>query len=79
MGLWLEAVGKLSIRRERRATAACVWPSIQQVHLPARLSAFSLQASPLGLQWVLSFPRSMIYPDYEFSFENYRRDSIFTA
>jgi hypothetical protein len=79
MGLWLEAVGRLSIWRKRKETPASGWQSIQQIRLPARLSAFSLQASPLGLQWVLSFPRSMIYPDYEFSFENYRRDSIFTA
>jgi hypothetical protein len=50
MGLWLEAVGKLAIWRKREQTPASVWPSIQQVKLPARLSDFSLQASPLGLQ-----------------------------
>jgi hypothetical protein len=50
MGLWLEAVGKLFESRKRKETAASVWPSIQQFKQPARSSAFSLQASPLGLQ-----------------------------
>jgi hypothetical protein len=59
MGLWLVAVGKLSIWRNRKETAANIWPSIQQVKRPARSSAFSLQASPLGLQSVLRFRRSM--------------------
>jgi hypothetical protein len=59
MGLWLEAAGKPSIWRKRKETAASVWPSIQHFKLPARLSAFSLQASPLGLQCVLRFPRGM--------------------
>jgi hypothetical protein len=59
MGLWLLAVGKLTIWRKRKETAASVWPSIQQVKQPARLSAFSLQALPLGLQSLLRFPRSM--------------------
>jgi hypothetical protein len=62
MGLWLEAAGRLSIWCKRKETAASVWPSIQQVHLPARLSAFSLQDSPLGLQRVLRFPRSVNKP-----------------
>jgi hypothetical protein len=48
MGLWLVAVGKLSIWCNRKETAASVWPSIQQVKRLARSSAFSLQASPLG-------------------------------
>jgi hypothetical protein len=59
MGPWLEAVGKLPILRKRKETAASVWPSIQPVKLPARLSAFYLQASPLGLQFVLRLSRIM--------------------
>jgi hypothetical protein len=59
MGLWLEAGAKPSIWRKRKETAASVWPSIRHFNLLARLSAFSLQASPLGLQCVLRFPRSM--------------------
>jgi hypothetical protein len=59
MGLWLEVVCKLLKWRKRKETEASLWPSTQQVKLPARLSAFSLQASPLGLQCVLHFPRSM--------------------
>ena len=62
MGLWLVAAGKLSIWGEREETAASVWPSIQQIKPPARLSAFSLQDSPPGLQRVLRFPRSVNNP-----------------
>jgi hypothetical protein len=59
MDLWLEAVGKLSIWRKRKETAANVWPSMQHIKLPARSNAFSLQASPLVLQCVLRFPRGI--------------------
>jgi hypothetical protein len=59
MGLWLEAAAKPSIWRKRKETAASVWPSVQHFNLLARSSAFSLQASPVGLQCVLRFPRCM--------------------
>jgi hypothetical protein len=59
MGLRLEAAGKMSIWRKRKEMAASVWPSIHQVKRPARLSAFPLQSSPLGLRCVLCCPRSM--------------------
>ncbi len=57
MGLWLEAVCKLLIWRKHEDEAASVWPSTGQVKAAARSSAFSLQASPHGLQCVLRFPR----------------------